>query len=327
MAGSRRAYTEPRKSFFQSLEPEERAALLQVAPSLKCVTATASPAYIHASYPPTFNTRPPVTHHLFGSFLFDGSPSPSPVPPHRRNRGKFEEQEQLQGGNSRRAFLPGSSSDDENAMTTPMSQHQQSLQRGVLRSGPPTGAGGGGGSSDLSDDLDDTPITWRAHATPRGGGNSVGGGGGNSAGGFRSNAHVAAAAAGVSPTPYTSAAAAMHRTTGSVSVSRRSGGGALDRDRPPSGKPKGGKAVAAAPYDRAATRDMVGLYKSNPVETHSLKASGSQPLILSSEKPASSLCLQMPACSATTRRRARARCASRWSGCEVGLYKLNPVDP
>ena len=58
----------------------EPAALLQVAPSLKCVTATASPAYIHASYPPTFNTRPPVTHHLFGSFLFDGSPSPSPVP-------------------------------------------------------------------------------------------------------------------------------------------------------------------------------------------------------------------------------------------------------
>lgn len=40
MAGSRRAYTEPRKSFFQSLDPEERAALLKVAPSLKYVDAT-----------------------------------------------------------------------------------------------------------------------------------------------------------------------------------------------------------------------------------------------------------------------------------------------
>ena len=41
MSGSRRAYTEPRKSFFQSLGAEERAALLKMAPSLssavKCV--------------------------------------------------------------------------------------------------------------------------------------------------------------------------------------------------------------------------------------------------------------------------------------------------
>ena len=146
-------------------------------------------------------------------------------------------------------------------MITPMTH--PSLQRGILRSGPPTGAagGGGGGSSDLSDDVDDTPITLH-RGSGGGGGGKGNGGNGNSAGGFRSNAHVATAAAGVSPTPYTAAAAAMHRagqtlrkarqdvggTTsgggsggggggGTVSVSRRSGGSTRDRDhRPPSGK-------------------------------------------------------------------------------------------
>jgi|AntAceMinimDraft_11_1070367.scaffolds.fasta_scaffold34348_1 hypothetical protein len=50
MAGSRTAYTEPRKSFFQSLDPEERAALLKVAPSLK---------YVHF-LPPLL---PPISAH------------------------------------------------------------------------------------------------------------------------------------------------------------------------------------------------------------------------------------------------------------------------
>ena len=193
----------------------------------------------------------PVSHHTRSPF----------------NRGKLGGEQE----SSRRALHPGDSSDDDYVMVTPGAH--PSLQRGVLRSAPATGAGD---SSDLSDDVDDTPISRiRIPRAPRsGGGGSANGGGGNSAGGFRSNAHVAAAAAGVCPTPYGVAAAAMaggrgvSGGVGDVSTSRRSERSTRDRDRPPSGRStsggykgaqlSGGNSafIITAPTDRTATRDM-----------------------------------------------------------------------
>ena len=147
-------YDAPRKSFFQSLDPEERAALLKVAPSLRC-----------ARLPPPFRatlttatTPPGTTFHIRAL-----TASPAPTTPSRPRRDKFSDHEQVRTPGKRRVVVDSDDSDDSLA-NTPTSAHL-SLRRGVLGSKPTPLSGGRSRSRilDSDEDVDDAPIA----RTPR----------------------------------------------------------------------------------------------------------------------------------------------------------------
>lgn len=174
------------------------------------------------------------------------------------DRAKLEERDE----SHRRVISYGDTSDDDDAMSTPATAARASSARasGVLRGSGSAGRGtrqhasvvglrgsDGGLSSDVSD-VDDTPL-------------GVASRGKSAAAGFRGNAHVAAAAAGVSPTPYGGGGkGGMMKGTAGAGSSLRAGRKPRPLTSGARSKPGGSLSATSsgwnASFDRAATRDM-----------------------------------------------------------------------